>query len=104
MKTSEMIKPIFNALTAAENLVDTGKDALHHRHRHSSRFLSPWRRNAARCTGAAALSLAFGGLALFSLLQLEKQSRKHQEWKKLDAQLDDALADSLDASDPVGKY
>lgn len=57
-----------------------------------------------KCSGAAFLSLAFGGLAILSFLKMEKQSRKHQEWKKADAKLDSALEDSLDASDPVAKY
>lgn len=84
--------------------MDTGRDAMLRSERGHSNHLTPWKRHAARCSGAAVISLAFGGIALLSFLKMEKQARKHQEWKKMDADLDEALADSLDASDAVAKY
>ena len=104
MKTTNPARSLTNFASWAETLLDTGKDALHRNERHRSDHLGPFRKSVLKWSGATVLSLAFGGFAIVSLLQLEKSAKRHQQWKKLDAQLEDALSESLDARDAVAKY
>ncbi len=56
-----------------------------------------------------AAALGLGGAVLLTLATLCSMRAKesydaHQRWKQLDAQLDDALAESLDASDSSARF
>lgn len=67
---------------------------------HGMRFV----RHMIRGSLAALVATICSGVSILAFKQASTASRAHREWMRQDRNLDQALRDSLDASDAIAKY
>ena len=64
----------------------------------------PRRKQAEFILGASAIAGAIGFVAYVAVRKAMDACKNHQEWKKEDIKLDQAVEDSMAASDATAKY
>lgn len=96
MQTKLSIEPI-------KEMMSTGRQALK-RGSNKSEHMASWKKQMSRAVGSSLGAVVFGGIALIALKKAMDAAHRHEEWKREDTRLDDRIADSLDASDPVASY
>ncbi len=67
-------------------------------------YLGPWKRHVSTAICSTLGMVVCGGMALIALRRAMDSAHRHQEWRHADDELDDRLAESMDASDAVARY
>lgn len=89
-----------------KEIARVGREVVQRRNSHDCNYghLGPWKRQVSTAICSTLGMVVCGGIALIAFRRAMDAAHRHQEWRHADDELDDRLAESMDASDVVARY
>lgn len=97
MRPNQVKKPVQKAVRVVRDV----KAVLQ---QDDSRFVEPIKRLGMQSFLCLSAGILFSAVGAALAMRAQRAFRDHREWQRLDRQLDEAIQESCEASDPIARF